>query len=537
MLKQDLIEEVQKDDYKHICKKLLPPYWEDLYQELVLIVLEYDEAKIEKIQNINGARYFLVGILCKMAHSNTSQFYTKYRKSYIEMDVSEPEEEADISALNVFDGLHWFKKDVFKSYVEEGSIRKVASKENINRGTVYNIVKEVKEAIHKQMNPIKVLLVTQNENNALKYHRQLSPNWRLAKCNSEFQFTTIKTDGAKSEASIDFITDEVLQGFDIVYYLRQISFAQGKVKDTVDRCHKLGCKVILDIDDYWRLNSEHLMAGHYKKYNVPEEVEQAIKQVDHVITTTDSFSDIIRNLNPNVTVLPNCISPDDDQFKPRQIESARVRFGWIGGVYHKADIEAIAENFCRVHKDKQLRDSYQICLGGYNYPNPEYQAIESSMTCNYEFKNFDATYASYLFTQTPTMEHISYDKSYRRLWARDVEHYGELYNEIDVAVIPLKPLKFNACKSELKLVEAGTMGKAVIVSDVEPYAKWIKDGVNGIKINPNRNNIDWWIAMKKLIREPQMRKDLADGLSATIKEHFDMDTHNKRRAELYRSLT
>jgi glycosyltransferase involved in cell wall biosynthesis len=80
------------------------------------------------------------------------------------------------------------------------------------------------------------------------------------------------------------------------------------------------------------------------------------------------------------------------------------------------------------------------------------------------------------------------------------------------------------------------MGKAVIVSDTEPYSQWIKNGVNGIKIKESRNSIDWYMAMKKLIKEPNYRKDLAAGLKETIEEYFDMDTHNEARAELYKSL-
>jgi glycosyltransferase involved in cell wall biosynthesis len=352
-------------------------------------------------------------------------------------------------------------------------------------------------------------------------------------------------DAKNVEASIDGLSDEYLSEFKIVYYLRQISFMPNKVKATIDRCHRLGVKVILDIDDYWNLNPEHLMYEHYKAANVVKETEEAVRLVDHVITTTDYFADKIEKLNKNVTVLPNCINPDDKQFTTRDITNERVRFGWIGGVYHKADIESISENFCRIARASDIKDQYQICLGGYNVsytqngmmPNPEYHSIEKDMTCNYyEFRGSDSTYLDYLFTFTPTMEHISYDKSYRRLYAKDVFNYGDLYNEVDVCLVPLISNEFNRCKSELKIVEAGYMGKAVIVSDTEPYTSWIKHGVNGLKVKDSRNNIDWYVNMRKLILEPNLRKDLAAGLKETITEFFDMDTHNSVRADLYKSL-
>lgn len=547
MLKQELIDEVQRDEYKDICKKMSKNIWEDLYQELLIIILEYDEAKIQRIKTRNNARFFIVGILCNMVKSTRSDFFKKYRNSYELTWEPEAETEDGIEyeksveeANKLLEDEYWFDKHIFKKYIESGSLDKTVAATGISKMIIRSSLAKTKKNIRNKMEKIKILLITTKDDTGLKYHRQIAPHARMMTTHPEFDFTLESggeaPNGQRFEGSIDNIPEETLKEFKIVYYLRQVSFNQGNVKRTIDKLHSMGIKVILDIDDYWKLNSEHHMSKLYKQINVPKETEEAIKQVDYVITTTDYFADHIRDLNPNVCVLPNCINPEDPQFTPRKIESSKLRFGWIGGVYHGKDIEAISENFCRLAKDKESRDKYQICLGGFNYPNKEYENIEKDMTCNYEFRNYDATYTNYLFTYTPTMEHISYDKSYRRLWAKDVYHYGELYNEIDVSVVPLIPNEFNKCKSELKLVEAGAMGKAVIVSDTEPYKQWIKNGVNGIKINPNRNNIDWYIAMRKLIKEPNMVKDLADGLKETISEHFNIDKHNETRAELYKSL-
>ena len=554
MLKAEVINEVQKDEYKDICKRLSPNLYEDLYQDLLLILLEKDQLTFEKINSVNNVRYYTVGILLNMVRSNNSKFHRSYRNT-VEItdqvyDTGDYDTEKDdkIKKLDtIIEGQYWFDKHIFKTYIEEGSLRKAATKTKIPVHIVRSSINQVKRNIKQNMEPIKILLITQKANSGLKFHRQISPHVRLIKTHPEFHVTEtgFKPEDNNSEASIDNLTDEYLKEFKIIYYLRQISFSKGKAKATIERCHRLGLKVILDIDDNWKLNAGHMMYKQYKHNEVASETEEAIRLVDHVITTTDYFADKIAELNKNVTVLPNCINPDDPQFKPREIPNNRVRFGWIGGVYHKADMDAIAENFCRIAKDKEIRDEYQLCLGGYNVsktdtgiiPNLEYHSIESTMTCNYyDIKHNDVTYMNYLYTFVPAMEHITYDKSYRRLYAKDVYNYGQLYNEVDVCLVPLISNEFNRCKSELKLVEAGTMGKPVIVSDTEPYNSWIKHGVNGLKVKESRNNIDWYLAMKKLIKEPQLRKDLAAGLKDTIEEYFDMDTHNEARAELYKSL-
>ena len=559
MTKDEIIKEVTTNkEYFRICKRILAghPTHKDLYQELLLILLEYNEEKFARIPDLRQTKFFIIGILCRMAHSKTSPFYFKYKTTSLfeegnncdlQDDYDFGIDEKIIATEKAIEQEHWFNKELLKLYIEYGSYTKIENATKIDRSFSFRKITETKERIKHKLKKVKILLIAQKENNALKYHRQIIPHTRLVKTNAEEIQVTMKLggdgqDGKHYESTIDDMTDEELSNFNVIYFLRQLSFNGGREKEIVDRCHKAGVKVILDIDDNWRLNSQHLMYELYKEKTVVKNTETALKYVDHVITTTDFFADDIRKFNSNVTVIPNCISPDDKQFEPRQIENKRIRFGWIGGVYHKEDIESMDSTFCRMAKDKEIRDSYQICLGGFNYdyqrnrPNPEYKAIETTMTCNYEFKHYDSTYLKYLYTYTPTMEHISFDKSYRRLWSRDIFNYGNLYNEIDVALVPLRPNKFNGCKSELKLVEAGWMGKAVIVSDVLPYSKWIKHGVNGFKVNPNRNNIDWYLCMKKLIQEPEMRKDMAMALQETIKENFDIDKWNKVRLNLYKNL-
>lgn len=543
MLKSDLVDEIQKPEYQEICKKVLRSHWKDLYQELAITILEYDEEKISRIPNRQQARFFLVGILLRMAHSNTSPFYKKLIQPLPAYQPDHEDTEDADKFYKLLEKEHWFDKRMVETYLETGSYRKAQNKLNVHFKYVRKSVKKTVESIKFKMKPIRILLIA-NEANGLYFHRQKTPHARLQELYPESielaELWSHTEDGRRYESSVDSMSDERLQEFDIVYYLRQISFKNGKnkPKETIERLHRLGLKVVFDIDDYWVLPAHHRMSDQYKEAGVRKEIEQTLPLVDHVVTTTDHFAERIRYFNPNVTVIPNCIHPKDTQFISRPIENSRLRFGWIGGVYHQRDIQMIEGNFCKLHKDREVRDKYQVCLGGFNYTGPEneYVKIERSLTCNYEFRYSDATYANYLFTYTPTMEHISYDKPYRRLWGKEIHNYGELYNEIDVALAPLEENKFSSCKSELKIVEAGWMSKAVIVSDVHPYSQWIENGVNGVKIKPSRNGIDWYLEMKKLINEPQRAKEMGENLNKTIRKHFDMDKHTERRFELYKSL-
>jgi len=99
-----------------------------------------------------------------------------------------------------------------------------------------------------------------------------------------------------------------------------------------------------------------------------------------------------------------------------------------------------------------------------------------------------------------------------------------------VAIIPLSDSQFNRCKSELKLIEAGVMGKAVICSDVLPYSNYLT-AENSIKLN---NPTSLYNAMRKL--ERNQIADMAEALSNDINTYFDFEAIQTKRKEIYEWL-
>ena len=68
-----------------------------------------------------------------------------------------------------------------------------------------------------------------------------------------------------------------------------------------------------------------------------------------------------------------------------------------------------------------------------------------------------------------------------------VTEYGLLYDQFDIAIAPLEDNRFNRCKSNLKIIEAGMKGLPIFVQNIHPYiddtkgvykvANW-KDAIN-----------------------------------------------------------
>jgi len=214
------------------------------------------------------------------------------------------------------------------------------------------------------------------------------------------------------------------------------------------------------------------MSSIYIKLGYPKQVEEALICSDVVTVTTENLAHHVRKYNTNVHVLPNCIDPDLPQAKKINTPNRRVRFGWIGGVYHLQDIRSKRADFFKFFRDKELGYNAQLCLGGYTLGQDEYKKIEEVMTDNY---SLDKDYKEYLLANFIYGTHYMNDKPYKRLYSLDVNNYLRLYNEVDVSLIPLVKNTFNSCKSELKLIEAGMMGKAVICDDVEPYTNHLTE--------------------------------------------------------------
>lgn len=71
-----------------ICKNIgvSPKYMDDLVQEIYLILLEYDQEKLQAIYDNDQINYFLTRIIKNQWCSTTSPFYRKYRKYYEHTD-------------------------------------------------------------------------------------------------------------------------------------------------------------------------------------------------------------------------------------------------------------------------------------------------------------------------------------------------------------------------------------------------------------------------------------------------------------------
>lgn len=361
------------------------------------------------------------------------------------------------------------------------------------------------------------------------------------------------------EINHDFVNDiNYYKQFDIIHFHRQLG-SYETFESFSKELRKSGTILIMDIDDYWAPEKSHPMYHAAVKEKLTEKITNAFRCVDWVTTTTNIFANHIKKYNPNVEVMPNALNMQEKQwqndlFKPND----KVRFAFIGGSSHMADIELMRSSMNILNNDTELIGKFQIVMCGYDVrgfttevgPNGEHlntrkidpsetiwNKFEEVFTDKYNPNIISPEYKKYLqkYSNKEYNKDI-YNENFVRRWTLPLTRYGEHYNFCDVAMAPLVENTFNAVKSELKIIESGLKNKVLIAQDFGIYKDLIKDGETGLLIPTKDNARGWYKAIKKLIKEPELRIKLAKNLNDFVKNKYTIETTTNERVKFYKKI-
>ena len=348
--------------------------------------------------------------------------------------------------------------------------------------------------------------------------------------------------------------------YQIVSYHRSIGADFDKANTLIKWLNSKGIITVCDIDDYWMPGKEHPIHDIIKFHKINDKIVENLRVSKYVTTTTSLFADEIKKINPNVFVLPNAINPKEPQFNEPTLESDRLRIGWLGGSSHLHDIQLLDQSF---NKLLPLKDKIQYVLCGFDTRGTVTEI--NSKTGEHNKRNIlphETVWAKYenIFTQNHSIISEEYKKylldytqdeyvnanneSYLRVWTKPVNSYARNYSKFDVSLAPIKNHMFNRMKSQLKVIEAGFYKKALIATNLGPYTIDLKhclnngsfvDG-NAMLVDENRNHSDWAKYIEKLIKNPNLVKDMGERLYETVKDTYDLNKVTKDRREFYLSI-
>ena len=348
--------------------------------------------------------------------------------------------------------------------------------------------------------------------------------------------------------------------YQIVVFHRSIGNDFDAANKFIQMLDSLGVVTVCDIDDYWMPTKEHPIHDVIKFNKINEKIVANLKVAKYVTTTTTLFADEIKNFNKNVVILPNAINPKESQFCEPTLESDKLRVGWLGGSSHLHDIQLLDQSFSKL---TQYKDKLQFVLCGFDTRGSVTEI--NSATGEHKKRNIlpeETVWAQYeqIFTQNYSIvspEYKNYlnnfkeevypnelNESYVRVWTRSVNSYAKNYSKFDISLAPIKNHMFNRMKSQLKIIEAGFYKKAIIASNLGPYTIDLKhclqngnfvDG-NALLVDENRNHSDWAKYIEKLVKNPNMVKDMGERLYETVKDTYDLNVVTKTRREFYLSI-
>jgi hypothetical protein len=105
-------------------------------------------------------------------------------------------------------------------------------------------------------------------------------------------------------------------------------------------------------------------------------------------------------------------------------------------------------------------------------------------------------------------------------WRHDYAAYARdlAARRPDVLIAPLDASRFSASKAPNKLLESAAAGAAGVYSRVPPYTDAVADGETGLLVE-NREE-DWEAALERLHADPELRRRIAAGARAMVRERF-----------------
>lgn len=402
------------------------------------------------------------------------------------------------------------------------------------------------------MSKIKVLVVPSDRSGVGKF-RSVDPHIFLQKQYPEDFHVDIVYDPSYDD--INFWTQ-----YQIVAFHRSIGPDFERSHNLIQMLNSLGVVTVCDIDDYWMPGKEHPIHDIIRVNKINEKITENLKVSKYVTTTTSLFANEIMKLNKNVVVFPNAINPNEPQFKEPTQESDRLRIGWLGGSSHLHDIQLLDRGLSKL---TVLKNKAQYVLCGFDTRGSVTEINEQTkqqtkrdilphetVWAQYEkiftqnFSIISEDYKKYLLNYNQDSFANEMDESYLRVWTKPVTSYAKNYSKFDVSLAPIKNTMFNRMKSQLKIIEAGFYKKAIIASEIGPYTIDLKhclnhgefiDG-NAMLVQENRNNSDWAKFIEKLIKNPNLAKDMGERLYETVKDIYDLNVVTKSRAEFYKSL-
>jgi hypothetical protein len=158
----EAIKWLYDEEFELVFKNIGKDLWEDLRQEVALIVLEYDKEKLEQLVGKTKVvfKFWIVRVCCNQLHSKYGKMYRMYNqiipveditKYIIEEEYIDDSERSINIIVNKIKELYWYDREILKMYIELGSVRKVSAQTGIPHTSIFITIKNIRKCIKKSL--------------------------------------------------------------------------------------------------------------------------------------------------------------------------------------------------------------------------------------------------------------------------------------------------------------------------------------------------------------------------------------------------
>lgn len=250
-------------------------------------------------------------------------------------------------------------------------------------------------------------------------------------------------------------------------------------------------------DDVFSITPENWNAYNlYRDPVIRDAVEHSVEVADLVTVSTGPLAEVMREYNPNVAVLGNCVPGWVLNLPPARHE--RPRAGWQGAASHGIDIGIIAAPLRRFVKHFP---GWDVQLNGTDYG--------------------------------PTLK-LPHGRYFYAGWTQVNTDPEGFYSGInfDIGLCPLAPSDFTRSKSAIKAIEYGARGIPVIATDCPAYRAVVTHGVNGFLVKQDH---EWFGYLRELAGDDALRQTMSAAARDMARQHLIEDRWTEWRAA-YESL-
>ncbi|WP_343668707.1 hypothetical protein [Chitinophaga sp.] len=296
--------------------------------------------------------------------------------------------------------------------------------------------------------------------------------------------------------------EDSMKECDILFYNR-LPY-NTSLDQILDFRKKYGFKIIVDLDDYWKLYPGHLLEGIWKAQKLEQHILRNVSVADAVICTSDRLYQKILPYNGNVHVVPNGLPFDDDQFIPRQSQHEDNAYVYVGGGSHYWDLRLLESTMRKLARHNFTN---QVVLAGVAEDAEVYRKMGNMLGASGQLSGFR------------TVQHLP------------VSSYMDLYEHGTIALAPLIANEFNAHKSNLKVLEAGCKSMPIIVSNTGPYL----DDVCPFLMRADKAS-DFYRWIQWCEDNPNHVADNGAALAAYVRQNYDIRILNYLRLDAFKSV-